>query len=71
MTTNDEIMEAEVRHDLAALRRELKKLSKNQLVRQIFLQMRAAVEQQNINKVLMEKLKEAGIEDEDSDKSNT
>jgi len=71
VTTNDEIMEAEVRHDLAALRRELKKLSKNQLVRQIFLQMRAAVEQQNINKVLMEKLKEAGIEDEDSDKSNT
>ena len=67
MSEKDEIIEAEIYKDIVSLKKELKQQSKNQLIRLVFSQMKFAIDQQNVNKVLMEKLKEAGIEHEDND----
>jgi hypothetical protein len=55
-TLTDEQMAALV-HDSQMLRKTLKRLGKNQLIQLVFQQMNLAIEQQNINKVLLEDLK--------------
>lgn len=53
-----EEIDAEIYKDLRTLQKEMKKLSKNQLIKLVLNQMQIAMEQQNINQVLLEKLKE-------------
>lgn len=57
MTSKKEKMYKEIAEQTRVLRRTLKRLSKNQLIEQLFVQVNLCVEQQNINKVLLERLK--------------
>lgn len=57
-SNNSEEIDASVLQDLQELKRNLKKLSKNQLINLVFQQMNMSMEMQNINKVLAERLKE-------------
>lgn len=49
---------AEIAHELAVLRKTLKSLSKNQLIQLVLQQVNKVIEHQNINKVLVDRLKE-------------
>lgn len=60
-TTNSELTAEQEAELLAAgvhLKKTLKQLSKNQLIVLVFQQMNEAINQQNINKVLLQELKE-------------
>jgi hypothetical protein len=60
-TTNNELSEAqelELLQQGARLKKTLKQLSKNQLISLVFQQMSEAINQQNINKVLLQELEE-------------
>jgi Glu-tRNA(Gln) amidotransferase subunit E-like FAD-binding protein len=48
----------ELLREIALLKRTLKQLGKNQLIQLVLQQMNLAIEQQNINKLLIEQLNE-------------
>jgi hypothetical protein len=61
MAKSEEEIMAEAAHDIAVLKKTLKRLGKNQLIQLVLQQMNLAIEHQNINRVLlaqMESLKE-------------
>lgn len=58
-----ELNDAEALQALRDMKHQLKQLSKNQLIQLLFQQANFAQEQQNINKVLLEKLKETKLEE--------
>jgi hypothetical protein len=55
---NSEQIDASILHDLRQIKKNLKMLSKNQLINLVFQQMNMSMEMQNANKVLLEKLKQ-------------
>jgi hypothetical protein len=56
-------LDAEVLHDLRMIRKELKKLSKNQIINVALDQMNRYMEQKQANEILLEKL---GVTNEDT-----
>jgi hypothetical protein len=61
-----EDLDIEILQDLRTMKRELKKLSKNQLINLVFNQMNMAMEQKTANEALIEKLKDLGEFNEDN-----
>lgn len=62
--------EGQIVMETAQLKRTLKSLSKNQLIVLLLQQVNLAVEQQNVNKVLLERLKELEPKSEPETKEN-
>lgn len=67
----EQVIDAEALHAFRDVKKALKNLSKNQLILLVLQQMNIAVEQQNINKMLMEDLKKIGESNESTNSGSS